>query len=560
MLTAMEQPVILIADDDLDAVRSIRNALLRRFGPDYRVLITGSASGALEMLEQLAQNGAELALFAAGSRLPQIDGLELLGRVPRSHRGARRALLVDAGDREASELLFRAMAFGQVDFTLMKQSWVSPEEWLYPQVQEALSAWAKTRHPGFQMVRLIGERWSPRCHELRDLLTRNVVPYGFEDVRSAEGQRTLKGLNLTETRLPIAILYDGRVLHDPTNLDVANALGVRTEPDPQLYDVVVVGAGPAGLAAAVYGASEGLRTLVVEVEALGGQAGMSSMIRNYLGFPRGLSGGELTSRAYEQALLFGAQFVFMQRVTGLRVDGPERVISLSAGTEARAKAVVVATGMSYRRLGIPSLDPMLGAGVFYGTGTSEAVALSGQDVCVLGAGNSGGQAAIHLARFVNKVTLLARNDSLAMTMSDYLIKEITATPNIEVCLNTTVVDGRGRSRLEAVTIENLVTRERGELAAAALFILIGSEPRTEWLPDAVLRNESGYILTGTDVPARDGGNARPALPLESSMPGVFAVGDVRAGSVKRVASAVGEGSVAIRFVHTYLAEVAALLV
>lgn len=550
----MEQPVILIADTDLEAVQSIRNALLRRFGPDFRVLTVGSSNEALDMLEGLARSGGELALIAAGSRFPEIDGIDLLGRVPRSLRGARRALLVDAGDREASELLFRAMAFGQVDFTLMKQSWVSPDEWLYPQVQEALSAWTKSRAPGFQMVRIVGEQWSPRCHELRDLLTRNVVPYGFEDVRSAEGQRTLRELNLTDSRLPVAVLYDGRVLLDPTNLDIANALGVRTQPDHQLYDVIVVGAGPAGLAAAVYGASEGLHTLVVEGEALGGQAGMSSMIRNYLGFPRGVSGGELTSRAYEQALLFGAQFVFMQRVVGLHIDGDERVVALATGAKARAKAVVVATGMSYRRLGIPSLDQMLGAGVFYGTGASEAAALAGEDVCVLGAGNSGGQAALYLARFANKVTLLARNESLAVTMSDYLIKEIRATPNIEVCLNSTVVEGMGRFRLDAIVTEHVVTRERRELSASALFVLIGSEPRTDWLPDSVARNESGYILTGNDVSGARGNPMRRSMPLESSVPGIFAVGDVRANSIKRVASAVGEGSVAIRFVHTYLAE------
>jgi thioredoxin reductase (NADPH) len=553
----MGQPALLIVHDDRDALHALRDALLRRFGPDYRVLTASSSAEGLATIERLAREGTDLALLAAGSRLAGLNGVELLGRVHQLHRDTRRALLIDAGDQNASESLFRAMALGQIDFSLMKQGWVSPEEWLYPQVQEALTAWAKTRLPGFTMVRIIGEQWSPRCHELRDLLTRNVVPYNFEDFGSIEGKRILDDLKVPEDQLPVAVLYDGRILHNPSNLDLADALGVRTRPEPDLYDVIVVGAGPAGLAAAVYGASEGLRTLVVEVEALGGQAGTSSMIRNYLGFPRGVSGGDLTSRAHEQALLFGAQFVFMQRVVDLEIDGPERVISLSGGIEARARAIVVATGMSYRRLGIPALDQLLGAGVFYGTAASEAAAMAGEEVFVLGAGNSGGQAAIHLARFATKVTILARNDSLPATMSDYLIKEIATTSNIEVRLNTTVVGGSGHSRLEAVTLENVRTGEREEGEAAALFILIGSEPRTDWLPDAVLRNDSGYILTGDDLPAMESARARPSMPLESSVPGVFAVGDVRANSVKRVASAVGEGSVAIRFVHNYLAEVAA---
>ncbi len=557
----MDQPVVLVVADAPNDRHLIAHALDRRFGADYRVLTAATPREGLTTLERLAGEGAEVALVAADfEELAGINGVEFLGRAHALHPGAGRALFIAMGETTgvsaAMEPLLRAMALGQIDFWIPK-GWVSPEEWLYPQVQEALSNWATTHRPRHEHIRLVGEQWSPRCHELRDVLTRNTVPFGFYAADSDEGRQLLADYGLDETRLPVAILFDGRVLVDPANQALAEALGVRTRPDPELYDVAIVGAGPAGLAAAVYGASEGLRTVVIEPEALGGQAGTSSRIRNYLGFPHGLSGSELTARAYEQARLFGAQFVFTQQATALAVRGDEHVVALSDGSEAVARAVVIATGVAYRRLGIPGLDRLLGMGVFYGAAAAEARAMAGQEVFVIGAGNSAGQAALHLAKFAARVTILVRGESLAASMSDYLIRELAATPRVEMRFHTRVVDGRGEYRLESVVLEDARTGRRDEVAATALFVLIGAEPRTEWLRDTLQRDGIGYILTGRDVSLDGWPRDRPPMLLEASVPGVFAVGDVRHGSVKRVAAAVGEGSVAVGSVHEYLAEAAA---
>jgi thioredoxin reductase (NADPH) len=551
-----DKPAMLIVEDDQKQLMNIRQALLRCFGADYRVLTASSEEQALGLLRTCQRQDVNLALIAASLRLPGAGGVALIAQAKVIYPATGRALLIEAGDRGAMDVLLRATALGQIDFSLIKQGWVSPDVWLYPQVQEVLTAWAKNSGPRFEMVHLIGEQWSPRSHELRDLLTRNVVPFGFDDADSPAGKRRLAELNLDGSRLPVAILFDGRVLVDPSNLELAGSLGVRTRPDSDLYDLVIVGAGPAGLAASVYGASEGLRTVVIEAEALGGQAGTSSMIRNFLGFPRGVSGGELTSRAYEQAFLFGAQFVFMHRAVGFSTRGQERIVTLSDGCEARAKSVIVATGVSYRRLGIPSLDRLLGAGVFYGTASSEAAAMAGEQVYVLGGGNSAGQAALHLAKFADRVTILVRGDSLHTSMSEYLITEIEANPVIEVRFHTRVIEGAGEHHLEMLTFEDCHSGERLVVDAAALFVLIGAEPRTEWLPDSVQRDEGGYILTHDEIDVTDWPLARRPMALETSIPGVFAVGDVRANSVKRVASAVGEGSISVRFVHNYLAEYA----
>jgi thioredoxin reductase (NADPH) len=480
-----------------------------------------------------------------------MGGVELLGRAHTLYPDARRGLLQSAGDNAAMEPLLHATALGQVDFRIYRP-WASPEEWLYPQVQEAISAWASVHLPRFERVSVIGEQWSQRSSELRDVLARNSVPYAFRDASSEEGRRLLEEHGLYGTRLPVVIVSGGAPVIDPDNAELADALGVRTRPDAEPYDLVVVGSGPAGLAAAVYGTSEGLRTVVIEQEALGGQAGTSSMIRNYLGFPRGVSGRELAARAYEQSYLFGAQFVFAHPAISLRARADERIVRLTNSSKAIGRAVVIATGVSYRRLGIPSLDSLLGRGVFYGAGAAEAAAMAGNAVYVVGAGNSAGQAALHLARFASQVTMLARGDSLAETMSDYLISEIGARPNIDVRLRTLTVGGRGNFRLEGLVLEDAVSGKREEVPAGAAFVLIGAEPRTEWLADGLIRDDSGYLVTGRDLSIGDWPLARPPLPFETCMPGVFAVGDVRSGSVKRVASAVGEGSVTIRHVHEYL--------
>jgi thioredoxin reductase (NADPH) len=553
-----DQPVLLVVDGAPDDLCLVTRALERRFGADYRLSTAAAPAEALELLARLAREATPVALVAADLRLPGMDGVELLRRAHALHPGAGRALFVAmdhaTGMGAAMDPLLRASALGQIDFWILK-GWVSPEEWLYPQVQEALSAWANAHRPRHEHVRLVGEQWSPRSHEVRDLLTRNTVPFGFYAADSDEGRRLLAEHGLDAAHLPVAILFDGRVLVDPENRVLAEAFGVRTQLDAEPYDVAIIGAGPAGLAAAVYGASEGLRTVVIEPRALGGQAGASSRIRNYLGFPRGVSGTELTARAYEQARLFGAEFVFTQRATALAVRGDERVVILSDEAEAIARAVVIATGVSYRRLGVPALDRLLGMGVFYGAAAAEARAMAGEHVVVVGAGNSAGQAALYLAKFAARVTILVRGESVAASMSDYLIRELATTPRIEIRLQTRVVDGSGEYRLETVVVEDARTGGREDLSVAAMFVLIGAEPRTEWLREMLQRDAAGYVTTGRDVSRDRWPLERPPMLLEASLPGVFAVGDVRHGSVKRVAAAVGEGSVAIGSVHEYLAEV-----
>ena len=386
------------------------------------------------------------------------------------------------------------------------------------------------------------------------MLSRNGVPFDFHTADSAAGQRLLRELDIDRQRLPAVIRHDGTVLQDPTFTEVARAHGIQTHPSTEVFDLAVLGAGPAGLAAAVYGASEGLRTLVIESHSIGGQAGTSSMIRNYLGFPRGIGGAILAHRAWEQAVLFGASFVFTQPVVHIEAHGDVHTIELADGTQALARAVIIAAGAVYRRLGIPALDRLVGAGAFYGAASGEAPAMAGERVCVVGGAKSAGQAALHLAKYAAHVTLLVRGDSLTSDMSDYLIKQIGATPNVEVRLRTRVVDAQGSGRLEALVVEDVPTRRQEHVAAAAVFVLIGSQPRTDWLPANVRLDDDGFVLTGQDIPMGSWPPSRPPLPFETSQPGVFAAGDVRYGSVKRVAGAVGEGSVAVGFVHRYLAE------
>ena len=561
----MTEPVLLVIDDDSQELAAFERVLRRRYGADYRVMTECSPEAGLDLLERLARQGHDVALVAADLRLPGMDGLEFLERARALHRGAIRALLVAMDDRGTRipfgelESLQRATALGCIDFWVAK-GWVSPEELVYPQVQEALSAWTKANRPRHEVVRVVGEPWSSGCHALRDMLARNTVPFGFYAADSEKGRRLLRDHDAGAGRLPAVILYDGSVLHDPGPAEVADALGVRTRPSSEAYDLAILGAGPAGLAAAVYGASEGLRTLVIEPQAIGGQAGTSSMIRNYLGFPRGVSGGELTFRAWEQALLFGTRFLFTQRATGLTTRGDKHVVALPDGSEVIARSVLVAAGVEYRRIDVPSLERLVGSGVYYGAAGVEAQAMAGEEVYVVGGANSAGQAALHLARFASRVTLLVRGESLAAGMSDYLISQLRATPNVRVRLKTRVVGGRGKERLATLVLENAQIGEREEVSAAAVFVLIGAEPRTEWLPRVLQLDDRGYILTDRGVSQEEWPLERPPLPFETSVPGVFAAGDARHGSVKRVAAAVGEGSVAITSVHQFLAERAPNLV
>lgn len=557
-----DAPVLVVVDADRQERAVTEEALLRRFGSDYRVLTASTPEDALHLLEQLAEQGDQVALVAADLRLPGMDGIEFLGRAYALHPRCSRVLLV-AMDRfhttfPLAELstLQRAAALGRIDFSVVK-GWATPEEWLYPQVQEALTSWTMANGPRHVVFRLVGEQWAPRSHVLRDMLSRNGIPFAFYAADSPEGQQLASDHGIDVGRLPAAIRYDGSVLQDPSFADIATAHGIHTRPSSELYDLAVVGAGPAGLAAAVYGASEGLRTVVVEFEAIGGQAGTSSLIRNYLGFARGISGGALAHRAWEQAVLFGAQFVFTQAASSLTSRGDERLIALNDGGQVVAGAVIIAAGVTYRRLEIATIDRLVGSGVFYGAASAEAPAMAGEHVCVVGGANSAGQAALHLAKFAAGVTLLVRGNQLAASMSDYLIKQVQATPNVQVRLRTQVVDGHGADRLEALTVADVPTGRREQVATSALFVLIGAEPHTEWLHDVMELDEHGFILTGRDIPHHAWSVPRAPLPFETSLPGVFAAGDVRFGSVKRVAGAVGEGSVAVGSVHHYLTTLAA---
>jgi len=552
------RPVLVIVDADPGAREQTMSALVRRFGPDYQVLPAGTAQDGLDALRGLADRRGEVALVAADLRLPDIGGVELLQRARALHPGASRVLLL-AMDRYHTRVPFtelttlqRATALGLIDFAVVK-GWVTPEEWLYPQVQEALTAWTLAHRPTHAVYRIVGEQWAARSHELRDILARNGVPFEFCAADSAEGQHLIREHGIDVRQLPAVIHHSGQVQHDPGFAEVAEAHGIHTRPAPETYDLAVVGAGPAGLSAAVSSASEGLHTVLLEAHAIGGQAGASSMIRNYLGFPRGVSGGVLAHRAWEQAVLFGAEFVFTDQTAQLSCHGDERVITLADNSQAAARAVIIAAGVAYRRLPIPALDRLIGAGVFYGAAGVEAPAMAGEDVFVVGGANSAGQAALHLARYAARVRLLVRGDSLA-GMSAYLITQLTATPNVEVKLRTQIAGAHGETRLEALTLEDTVSEERERLPAAAVFIMIGAEPCTDWLRNRIQLDERGFVLTDRDLPRRAWPLKRAPLPFETSLPGVFAVGDVRHGSIKRVAGAVGEGSVVVGSVHQYLAE------
>ena len=550
--------VILAVDDDGEALAHIGRVLISRYGTDYEIVCEQDAVAAAQQLERLHDEGRTVALVLADQWLGGRTGIDLLASVRSRHPLAKRGLLVARGDWSVREPVVRAIALGQIDGFLPKPA-RSPDEQFHRLVTEYLDEWHRAQTPPFVAVRLVGEQWHARCAELRDLLGRNAISFEFCPVESAAGQDVLGRAGLDASRLPVLELFTGEVLVDPSNERLADAFGV-TEPPEGTVDVAIVGAGPAGLAAAVYAASEGLSTVLLDREGIGGQAGTSSLIRNYLGFPRGVGGAELASRAFEQAWLFGARPYLVRPAEGLR-PGPDGVtVAVSGGPEVTARSVVIATGVSYRRLGIPSLEALVGAGVYYGAAVSEAQALAGRRVCVVGGGNSAGQAAVHLAKYASHVTMLVRSASLAASMSSYLIGEIDANPRIAIRYGAELAGGRGEGRLEAVTVVDRASGEAAELPVAALFVLIGAEPRTGWLPPEIERDDWGFVITGAGL-VREGRVpptwplSRPPMPHETSVPGIFAVGDVRAGSVKRVASAVGEGSVAIQFVHRFLAEV-----
>jgi thioredoxin reductase (NADPH) len=551
----MSDPILFLVDDRPKVLEALAGDLERRFGRDHRILSDTSPGAALEALAGLAGRGEEVAVVVAGQKMAELPGVLFLLKAHELHPSAKRVLLVGRRDWTPENPAVRAMTLGQID-TYLFEPWLPVGRFLDLPISQVLADWVPSRGRSFEGIRIVGPRLGTRSHELRDMLTRMGIPHGWYSAGSAEGRRLLEEAGEDGARLPVVVFHSGQVFVDPSDAELVAALGFGTRPAAGAYDLVIVGAGPAGLAAAVYAASEGLDTLVVEPRAAGGQAGTSSMIRNYLGFPRGIGGGDLANRALEQAWLFGANLVLAQRATGLRVDGPRRLVRLSDGGEVAAEAVVVASGVAWRRLGVPRLEALVGAGVFYGAAGAEARAMEAQDVCVFGSGNSAAQAALHLARYAASVTLLVRGPDLGASMSDYLVQEIEQAPNVAVRLRTRVVDGLGGHRLEGLVLRCRDDGSTEEVPAAALFVMIGGEPRTEWL-SGVERDDRGYVLTGHDLLGPDGLPAgwplkRPPLLLETSIPGVFAAGDVRHRSVKRVASAVGEGAVAVQLVHQYL--------
>jgi thioredoxin reductase (NADPH) len=552
-------PVILAVDDDREALAALLEALRHRYERDYRILGHTSATAALGELGRLVVAGVPIALVIADQWMAERPGVDVLARAHELAPDAMRALLVAWGDRSAGPTVLEGCAFGRLDNYILKP-WAPAEVHLYPQVGEFLVEWARAHGPRMELVRLVGDDPSPRAHELRHLLERNGIPHGFYGARSPEGARLLRDTGLSAARLPLVLLLDGRALVDPSNAELSDALGVvgafgttGVEGRAPAYDLAVVGAGPSGLAAAVYAASEGLRTVVIERDVIGGQAGASALIRNYLGFPRGITGAELAQRAYQQAWLFGAEFVLSRGVSRLSATDGALQLGLDDGTVFAARSALIASGARYRRLALPALERLVGAGVYYTLG-GDTRFFRDHDAVVVGSGNSAGQAVVHLSRHARAVTLVCRGDRLESHMADYLVQEIRHAPNVELRLSTEIVDAEGDAGLERL---HLFDRARGTteiLPATTLFVLIGADPHTDWLAGTVARDRNGFILTGRDIERGAAGwpIARAPLPFETSVPGVFAVGDVRAVSSKRLASAVGEGAAAVSSIHELL--------
>jgi thioredoxin reductase (NADPH) len=552
----MSKPSILTVDDNPLVAAAIARDLAGRYGGDYRVVGATSGAEALVVLTRLALRDQPVALIAADQRMPQMTGIELLSQARAHAPGAKLLLLTAYAD---TDVAIRAINDIGLDYYLLKP-WDPPEERLYPVVDDLLGDWRRANPDHTSDVRVVGHRWSDRGHDIKLFLARNHVPYRWYDIeRDAEAQRLLDLAQASPADLPLVLVPDGEALRAPSTLDLAASLGLRTSAGQTLYDVCIVGGGPAGLAAAVYAASEGLRTVIVEREAPGGQAGQSAAIENYLGFPKGLSGADLAYRAIAQASRFGAEMVVAREVVGFEARGPVRAVLLDGSGEIEARALVAATGVAYRRLAAPGLEELTGRGVYYGVNAGEAGQCQGDEVHVVGAANSAGQAALNLSRFAKRVVLVVRAATLADTMSRYLVERITATPNIAVRYRSEVVSGRGDGHLEALTIADGGAGTTEEVATSWLFVFIGASPRTEWLGADVVRDAKGFVVTGQDLAspgfARRWPLTRAPFALETSVPGVFAAGDVRLDSMKRVASAVGEGAMSIYLVHRYLATI-----
>jgi thioredoxin reductase (NADPH) len=550
----MPKPVILAVDDEPAVLGAVGRDLRRQYGKDYQVVPADSGSAGLEAVKQLKQRDAPVALFLVDQRMPHMSGVEFLARAVEEYPDAKRALLTAYADTEAA---IRAINEIRLDYYLIKP-WDPPDQNLYPVLDELLGDWQASFRPTFEGLRVLGHRWSPATHQMKDYMARNQIPFHWSDLETdEESQKLVQSLNLQASQLPAVLFPDGSYLTQPTNAQIAGKVGRRLQASMPFYDLVIVGGGPAGLAAAVYGASEGLRTLMIEREAPGGQAGTSSRIENYLGFPAGLSGWDLARRAVAQAERFGAEILAPQEVASLRVEDPYRIVKLADNNEISCHAMMIATGVSYRKLDVPGAEALTGAGVYYGAAQSEAMSYKGEDVYMVGGANSAGQAAMYFSRYARSVTMLVRGDSLSKGMSQYLVDQIEAMPNISVLLNSSVKSVQGVGRLEGVTIANSATGQDVTVPTTALFIFIGAAPRTEWVTGVLERDEMGFILAGPDLlkegqPPKGWTLRRQPYWLEASVPGIFVAGDVRHRSVKRMASAVGEGSMAVQFIHQYL--------
>ena len=544
------RPAIVVVDDEPTVLAAVARDLRRGFGEHYRIVRAGAGEEALEVLRELARRGEQVALLVADQRMPGLSGTDYLVRAREIVPTAKRVLLTAYADTEAA---IQAINEVSLDYYLLKP-WDPPEEQLFPPVQDLLSAWEGGAALESGGVRIIGHRFSRATHDLRDFLARNRVPGRWLDVeRDSEARQLLKVAGVTDDRLPVALLEDGTVLERPTVLELGERLGVAGQPAFEHYDLVIVGGGPAGLAAAVYGASEGLKTIMVEREAPGGQAGQSSRIENYLGFPAGLSGSDLARRATDQARRLGAELLTLQDAAGLLVEGSGRIVELTGGGSLSASSVLVASGVSYRQLDVPGFPELNGQGIYYGAALTEARSCAQQHVVVIGGANSAGQAAVYFSPYASRVTMLVRADSLAKSMSHYLIEQIEALENVEVRTRTQALGAEGDGRLRALRIRDANGDESVE-EADACFVFIGALPRTDWLAGVVARDERGFILAGLDAKTDRWPLERDPFPLETSVPGVLVAGDVRARSIKRVASAVGEGSMAVSLIHQYLAE------
>ena len=550
----MPKPVILAVDDDPEVLGAIDRDLRQHYRSDYRILKAGSGREALDAARQLKQRGAPIALFLVDQRMPEMTGTEFLCEARKLHPDARKVLLTAYADTEAAIASINEVG---LDHYLLKP-WDPPDQRLYPILDDLLSDWTAHVRLPYDGIRVAGARWSRQCYVVKEFLSSNRVPYQWIDIdQDAPTRELVSALTGDLTRLPVLLFTDGSHLIAPTNLELADKVGLRTRANLPFYDLVIVGGGPAGLANAVYGASEGLRTLLIEQRAPGGQAGTSSRIENYLGFPSGISGADLAQRASAQARRFGAEILTAQEVAGVRRADPYRIVQLADGNEVSCYAVLLATGMAVRMLDVPGIEPLVGAGVYYGAAMTEAATYRGQDVCIVGGANSAGQGALFFTRYARRVTMLVRAPALGPSMAQYLVDRIKVTSNIEVLTRVEVAAVCGTGRLERIVVRNVDTAEETAVGAAAMFIFIGAAPRSEMVAGLVERDEKGFILTGPDLPRTERGPRgwtldRDPFLFETSVPGIFAAGDVRAGASRRVATAVGEGSASIYMVHRYL--------